>query len=478
MDRRIFLASAGAACFASTARASGADWSDDIRILRRAFELIHPGLYRYAAPAEMAARFDRLERTFAAGPSLGAAYLALAQTLAAIKCGHTYPNFFNQSEAVAGALFSGKTRLPFHFKWIGGRMVVTANQSDDPRMARGAQVSSVNGVSTKRLYRELLPLVRADGGNDAKRRALLEVQGREELETFDIYHALAFGPIGDAVALKVRSPNGAERRLDAATIDLAARRAAIPTRESDNPLGWSLQWPNERAALLTMPNWAAYNVKWDWIAWLDGVFAEIADRKATALIVDLRENEGGNDCGDEILARLIDKDLETQPDRRLLRFVKTPPDLDPFLDTWDDSFRDWTDRVTPVDARYFERKAEAGTAVQPKAPRFAGKVFVLTSPVNSSATFRFAELIRANGLGLLIGEPTGGNRRGINGGAYFFLRLPNSGLEADLPLIGYFPRTPQPDAGLLPDVDAGPTAADIRDGRDRALETALALSLA
>ena len=63
-------------------------------------------------------------------------------------------------------------------------------------------------------------------------------------------------------------------------------------------------------------------------------------------------------------------------------------------------------------------------------------------------------------------HPGLGNRRGINGGAFFFLRLSESGLEADLPVIGTFPATPQPDAGLLPDISA-PLAAEAIAGHDR-----------
>jgi C-terminal processing protease CtpA/Prc len=97
------------------------------------------------------------------------------------------------------------------------------------------------------------------------------------------------------------------------------------------------------------------------------------------------------------------------------------------------------------------------------------------APKTSSATFQFASLIKANRLGTLVGEPTGGNQRGINGGAFFFLRLPESGLEADIPLIGYFPDKAMPDAGITPDVLAPVTARDIASGRDAAMERALTL---
>ncbi len=42
-----------------------------------------------------------------------------------------------------------------------------------------------------------------------------------------------------------------------------------------------------------------------------------------------------------------------------------------------------------------------------------------------------------------------------------------------MPLIGRFPPTPKPDAGIAPDVEIAPTREDIAAGRDAALELAL-----
>lgn len=48
-----------------------------------------------------------------------------------------------------------------------------------------------------------------------------------------------------------------------------------------------------------------------------------------------------------------------------------------------------------------------------------------------------------------------------------------SGVEADIPLIGYFPDKAMPDAGITPDVLAAVTARDIASGRDAAMERAM-----
>jgi hypothetical protein len=80
--------------------------------------------------------------------------------------------------------------------------------------------------------------------------------------------------------------------------------------------------------------------------------------------------------------------------------------------------------------------------------------------------------VKDTSLAALVGQTTGGNRRGINGGAFCFLKLPKSGLVVDLPLIASFPTTPQPDAGILPDLVVPIIADAIAADRDNALEAA------
>ncbi len=111
--------------------------------------------------------------------------------------------------------------------------------------------------------------------------------------------------------------------------------------------------------------------------------------------------------------------------------------------------------------------------VKAAARPFRGRTFVLVDATNSSATFEFAQAAQQYRLATLVGQPTGGNRRGINGGAFFFLRLPNSGIEVDLPLIGFYPAGERPDAGIVPDVLVEPRADDVALGVDTELRAAL-----
>lgn len=209
------------------------------------------------------------------------------------------------------------------------------------------------------------------------------------------------------------------------------------------------------------------------------MFARLQERGAGALVIDLRGNEGGTGVGDEILSRLATRDLRLDGFRRRVRRRSVPERLRPHLDTWDRSFLDWGDQAVPGEGGFFTLTRyddEPGGSVVPAAARpFRGLTFVLVDASNSSATFEFALAVRQNRLATLVGQPTGGNQRGINGGAFFFLRLPRSRIEVDVPLIGFFPPGERPDAGIVPEVLVEPSADDVARGVDTELRAVLEL---
>ena len=482
MNRRHFLSAsalAAAGCALPAALAAAPAHREDIRLLGEILRTLHPGLHRYLSPQAFEAGLARLNRQWQSAPGLEAQFLSLTGFLASIRCGHTYPSFYNQKQAVSEQLFARKDRLPFAFRWIGGQMVVTHSQSADAKLPKGSVIKAVNGVPAAKILARLIPYIRADGSNDGKRSALLSAAGTDEIETFDILYAQLFGPPpGGEFNLRYRAP-GQSRDMAASlpAIDRAARQAfrRAPDRSGDAPV-WQWNMAADGIATLTMPSWGLYDSKWDWRGWLTERLDSLTG--ATGLIVDLRENEGGNDCGDMILARLAGRDIPLPPERRLVRYRQVPAALNPYLDTWDDSFRDWGDAVQPYDDRFLRfTKSEDNTVIRAAGPALGVPMAVLTSPQNSSATFRFAYLTKASRLGTLVGGTTGGNRRGINGGAFFFARLPESGIEFDVPLVGYYPAARQPDAGINPDIAVSNRAADIAAGHDREAATARRLLL-
>jgi C-terminal processing protease CtpA/Prc len=264
------------------------------------------------------------------------------------------------------------------------------------------------------------------------------------------------------------------------------RIAPIKQRQDERKGGDEalFEWKDmsDGSGYLKMPTWALYDSKWNWKQWLNTHLDEAVNQNAPSLILDLRGNEGGDDVGNEILPYLIDAPINLSSMRRLVRYRSVPKELNAYLDTWDNSFRDWGSAAkdlaepwptAPAGVKYLKLTRSdddpSGDVIKPSGKRFKGSVFVLIDATNRSATFQFAQAIQKHKLGTLVGEPTGGSQRGINGGAFFFLRLPHSGIEMDLPLIGTFPATSAPDAGVAPDILVRTTAADVATGRDAGL---------
>jgi hypothetical protein len=73
---------------------------------------------------------------------------------------------------------------------------------------------------------------------------------------------------------------------------------------------------------------------------------------------------------------------------------------------------------------------------------------------------------------MLLGQTTGGDQQAINGGHMLFLRLPNSRIEVDIPVLG---RRTQgvPEGGIEPDYAVARTLQGLRNGQDEVLQFGL-----
>lgn len=461
------LVSGGAAIIAShglRATPSAGEYRQDVDIVRRTLAL-HPGVYRYQTPTRLNQRLARFERDFVGAGNPEQRFLVLSEFMATIRCGHSQCNPYNQSKAAVQSLFERPTKLPFEFDWIAGRMVVLADRSGTGLLRRGTEILSINGETVRNLLAWLLPYARADGSNDAKRVAQMAMRNIDRWETFDIYQGLLLPPRQGAFHIRYRMSDGRAGIGEFAALTPEQRRATRHTLETDGTSEPFWTWEMEDGvAILTMPSWVMYNSSWKWEPWLADRLASLNGAKG--LVIDLRENEGGNECGNAIFARLSSKDMQFPGYRQLVRYRRTPKDLDTYLDTWDDSFRSIGENAVETSDGFFELGREGSDTIPALTPRIPVPVAALIGPACSSATFSFARRARESGLVRLFGEPSGGNLRGINGNGYFFVRLPASGLEFDMPVIGNFAETPQPDRGVLPDVLVRRSIADVSTGRD------------
>jgi hypothetical protein len=450
----------------------------DLALLQNIYQTLHPGLYRYSTKSQIEARFQQAMRSVTQPKSLAQVYLQFSSLLASVRCGHSYANFYSQSDDVKNALFEGKNRLPFTFEWIDRKMIVL-NPAGIDGLVRGSMITHIDGVSTQRILQSLIGYVRADGNNVGKQISLLSVNRDEGYQTFDIFYALHFGA-KDTFTLQAQSPSGRGLRIQVDAIDRPTRLAMTAAAKVENGQAlWAIDIVPSVSAIMTMPTWGLYQSSWDWKAWLASAFQRINEAAPHSLIIDLRGNEGGrDDIGPELLSYLSPTPTPPLAGQRRTAYKTIPARLNPVLDTWDDRFRDWGDQVRlRPDGMYdlIDTQGRSGGGTTPKGilTKPMSKM-ILTDATNSSATLQFCQMALANRVAGTFGETTGGNMRGINAEKFMFARLPGTGLEVDVPLVGFFTAGNQPNGGLPPTYPVARTAASIARNVDVVMSAALA----
>jgi C-terminal processing protease CtpA/Prc len=169
----------------------------------------------------------------------------------------------------------------------------------------------------------------------------------------------------------------------------------------------------------------------------------------SALIVDVRNNGGGNSTvGMNILATLIDKPVP-------LEFWQSR-DYSPL-------FRAWGRPIVMLSA--------PGGGISPDtAHHYSKPIIVLSSPRTFSAAEDFLVAFDQSGRGTIVGEPSAGCT-----GQPLTFRMPGGGFGRVQTWRGTYPSGKKfLGVGVQPQTVVAPTLQDIRTGRDRVLEEAIA----
>jgi Peptidase family S41 len=455
----------------------------DVRLAKRALTELHPALTKYNSQAEMDAAFARFETRGNAARSASELYLAATELAAAIRCGHTWTNTLNQGGAVKAVLLESKNKLPLQLVTEEGRWLVIA--SADPAVRRGDEIVSINGHAAADVITMVMPYLRADGSSDNKRLRQLN-HDRDATSMMDLVWPLLSPPTAERYALQVRRADGRSEAVSVAAMTLAERRSVLKAQgfvERDDSAAseaanvWTLEMRDD-LAVMRLPTFSFWRSKFNWNQWLDDAFARLAKEGASHLIIDIRDNEGGDGAINRAILSYLLKAPFTWPETQSISaYERAPYSLVKHVDTWDYGFFDRTSKVEKLAERRYRVAAKTQTdrTITPKPRVFSGKTYVLVGGENSSATFQLAYLAKLSGAMTLVGQSTGGNLRGLNGGELAWVTLPNSGVAIDIPLLAFNPVEPQPDASVAPDVVVQRSFASLVSGGDLEMNAAMTL---
>jgi hypothetical protein len=427
---------------------------EDLRILRGALEEGHPGINRYTTKQALDRLFDQAETSLDHPMNVYEFYRIVAPVVAAIKCGHT-------GVRVSPDLTKGKPRLPLVVRVLDGKIYVLRDLSNEQGALRGQEIRAVNGLAADKIVQTMLTAMSGDGDVQTARmrrisgsnfaNALIDLLGLESPYTVTLWDA----------------KQGREHAVRLQGIDAAKLEERRPTESATLTF-----FDDGKIADLKINRFGGTANKKALKIFLQESFTELAKRKSTALIIDLRDNGGGaDDLGKLLLSFLIDEPFRYYDDL--------------VLNGLDFSFRKYTNQQRALPANMLERQPNGkyrmvkhpnwGTQ-QPSKPTFTGKVYILINGNSFSTTSEFLSHAHSRKRAEFIGEESGGGYYGNTSGPGAMLTLPNTKLQAYVPLMTYYMAVRDDQAashGVMPDYPVKCTIDELLAGSDKELALAL-----
>lgn len=449
---------------------SADDLQADAKLLWQALNELHPGLYRHTDTTSLTKAYEQLLQDFSIERNEKEVFLSLSEFVSKIKCGHTYLNPFNQSNEIISSVLEKKVLLPFTFSIIEEKIVIESPLIEG--LDEYSVITHINEIELGSIFDRLTNYVKADGNRDRKRLKDLEVHLTSKYEYFDYYFPMIFG-FENEVSLTFN--DGSEKIIKLLNKEERSEKyiERFPASNSDN---YDNLWTNQfydNYAYLQLGTFVTWRLSFDWEEYLDKFFAELESKGIQNLIIDLRGNEGGlTEVNDYLVNKLAREKGERVFRKPHLSYKKVSENIKPHVKTWNKRFYNtsiWTKRLN-TNYRTIKFSANKPKKIKKNKEAYNGQTYMLINESNSSATYILAETCKKNAYTTLVGTETSGTKKGITAGQIFFLTLPNTKIEIDIPLIGRYPMTELPDEGIKPDILIEQTLNRYSNNQDEQLE--------
>jgi hypothetical protein len=313
-----------------------------------------------------------------------------------IKDGHT---MMLPGEAAVNYHNKNSRFMPLYIITIDNRLFVKMNCSSSTALKDGDEILSINGVSTTEIMQQLLTRQIRDGLNETYPHWILSNYFKE-------YFSFSFGhPPGFLIKYKNEYTAAAQTTIDALSKDSIKfyKKLKYSTGINKTPgpstgsagQGIILSIDNERkTATLTIKSFDSKILKSEYQQnfehTITDAFKQIQDNKIQNLILDIRNNQGG----------------DFEPGRLLLSYLLTNQ------------------------IEFLGNSNEQRTII-PKANGYRGKLYMLINGGTFSVSGIVSSYVEETKRGIFTGEETAGNKNILSGNP-ITKSLPNTKIECQI----------------------------------------------
>ncbi|MFI5163470.1 MAG: S41 family peptidase [Sphingobacteriales bacterium] len=410
----------------------------DLMTLKDSLEKLHPGIYRYQTKATLDNVFDQCYHDMDHTMTVVECFKYIDYLIGQIEDGHTecfLPSEVNQWLKANAQLF------PMGLWLSGDHAYVLCNTVDFPA---GTEILAINGRPIPKIIHSMLGELSSDGANLTGKYDKIN-RGHDPFP----YLYFVLNGSQENFSLAYKNPDG-----NPGTKIVSARKfnelECMPS--TPQPAKFlSLEYKPHGIAVMTIRtllNELLDRTRENFGDFLLNSFKDIDEKHITKLIIDLRENGGGDDTNGSLLySYLADK---------------------PFR---------YYERLDKTNGPYTQHPNLA--LQQLNTEHYKGKVFFLTNGGTFSSTAEFAAIAKSNHRGLFIGQETGGGYYGNTSGDRTTIYLPNTKIRVNIPLTKYtlaVKPLKHGGRGVIPDLEIASTINDKISGRDSQMEAALKIA--
>ena len=293
----------------------------------------------------------------------------------------------------------GGKLFPFDVLFNKDELLIHSSLDGKDSEYKGYVIAKINNIPIDRIIAPML--LRINGDSDAQRKVLLQ-------RKFALFYMLLFGEFKE-FTISIKNENN-DKTISINGVSQLPKFYQQSTFD-DN---FKFKILNKENALLTI-NEFGWDDKKLYYDFMDSAFMSLKQNKVKHLIIDIRENGGGDD---EFWMKGILKYIANKPYR------------------WGSTYK------KKIIAKYRDAGEVIGSTITGKIDtlipvevknkyKFNGEVSILIGPYTYSSAILFANTVQDFKFGKLIGEPTGG-KSGQTGSTQFS-KMSNSGLPMITP---------------------------------------------
>ena len=384
---------------------------EDLAYLRTSLEEAHYNLYAYTTKKEFDSIYSKVKKSINKDSlSLLEATSLFQNLISSVKNGHTEISFPGQ--AYGEYVYGGGTVFPLELAFEYNQALVRKNWSGNDEILKGAAVIAINGMPMSTILSRIYPLISAE-------RPYFK-NTKIELFSFPRYYWQAFGAQQNFDVVIRNGQTTQEYRLKAVPAlegyEMKRNETVMPERK--------LEFYGT-AAYLNPGNFSGEELKYR--AFIDSAFIAIKKHDASNLIVDLRNNLGGEDSfSDYLVSYFADKPFTWASELTLKTSALLKEDI---RKNRDSTQAYWQEALSRKNGEQYSYELKMYPP-QPAQKRFTGKVHVLINRQSHSQATVTAAQIQDYGFGTLVGEETA--EYPTLYASVFRYQLPNTGVSVQV----------------------------------------------